>query len=238
MTITAMTITGVTAGTLPKAISIAGNSFTSGQYGIELLNMPNQIIGDATVTGANVVINTADGLANLTGYPLNLDNLDNLQVSKLTIGGGGTTHNIAIYTKRCDGVIIQNCNITNRLRGFYISVSSDVQFLNNTLTSTGYLGNYAVQISGITENALPKGLSFLGNTFSGGNYGLFLEDAPNQVIADVSGGSTNVVLPSTCGLNTVILVALRLSNTDNCSVSNLTISGAASPKQGASGRYL
>ncbi|MGI9106685.1 MAG: FG-GAP-like repeat-containing protein, partial [Pyrinomonadaceae bacterium] len=59
-------IASVTAGTLPKAIAVSGNTFTGGGSGLHLSNIANQVIGDTSVAGANVVIADNAGQTSLT----------------------------------------------------------------------------------------------------------------------------------------------------------------------------
>ena len=217
----AVSIDGVAAVNLAARIALSGNTI-SGNYGIQLANMPNQIIGDVSVANANVVI--PDGsLGNVVVTALTLTNLDNLtidnvDVSYTTVGYNGTGLSLA----GCDVVTMKNCAVNNRVQGLYVNGGSDLQVLNNTFTNTGAYPNYAVTIDGVAAVHLPSHIAVSGNAITG-NYGIQLSNMANQVIGDASVSGANVVLADGSFSN-ISQLALSLNNLDSLVVDNLDLS--------------
>ncbi len=217
-------IANVTAGTLPKAISVSGNTFTGGGSGLHLSNIANQVIGDASVAGANVVIADNGGQTSLTDTVLRLDSTSNVTVDNLNVSSVSGTSGTGFSVNSCAGALLQNNAIGNRVIGLAINSGSDVQVLNNAFTGTGIGGNYALDIANVTPNTLSKAIFVSGNTYNGGGSGLHLSNLVNQVIGDTSVTGANVVMADNGGQTSLTDTVLRLDSTDNATVKNLELS--------------
>ena len=139
---------------------------------------------------------------------------------------GGSPSGFGIRMNSANDITIQNCVINNRTRGIYGSGGSDIQILNNDLTGSGIASGtpqYAIELSSVTSNTLPGGVSISGNTFGNANHGVRFSSMSNLIISDGSVSGTNVALS---GLSTISTYVLSLNNVSNSSIDGLDASSA------------
>ncbi|MBK9109242.1 MAG: choice-of-anchor D domain-containing protein [Saprospiraceae bacterium] len=233
----AIYLNNVTAKNIPNAVDISGNLYgdVSGNnrssFGIRISNMSNLLIGDASVVGANFVIEDGSGMASTgTGdeYCLYLQNvsnitMDNLDFTATTYGrqGGG----IRVQNGSSDSSItIKNCIINNRYYGINCSSGRDYTIQNNYLKKTGNDANRpSLWLNSIIEGSIPRGILMSGNVFgdaaNGSLFGIRIDGMNGLLIGNQTVVGAHITLEDTSGLGAAgtgdnyVLYLINVSNT-------------------------
>ncbi|HEV7348551.1 LamG-like jellyroll fold domain-containing protein [Telluribacter sp.] len=220
----ALQVNGVTTASLPKGLLVRDNTFSGGGNGIYLLNMEGLVIGDESVSGANVVLRDGD-LHGFGGTALQLAACDNAVIDNLDVGRSSGVLGVGINLAGADNdnVLIQNCQISNRQVGIASSGGKDLRVLSNSFVNASAGSGFALQVNGVTTASLPKGLLVRDNTFSGGGNGIYLLNMEGLVIGDESVSGANVVLRDG-DLHGFGGTALQLASCDNALIEKLNLS--------------
>lgn len=217
---------------------VSGNKFGgNANQGFRMNNMSNLIIGDASVSGAHIVLEDNCGLT-ATGqngqYVLYFNNVNNITLDNVDIswlgGGAANSWGIVVSNQVSNSTFaIKNCSIKNRVGGISIANGKDAVIQNNDLRGSGGNGTYAVELSNLTEANVNSGIRMSDNLWGrnptgpvDSDGGLKISNMGNLVIGDATTG-VHIKLEDNSGLNTV-----RGNNTDRGpillnNVSNITI---------------
>lgn len=208
----------ITPGSIAGGIAMSGNKFGgNANMGFRFDNMNNLVIGDASVSGAHIVIEdtsgfTAMGTAGQFMLWFNTCNnitIDNVDLSWLG-GGVSNSHGIIFSNAVTNSTFtVKNCSIKNRYGGISAGNGKDITIQNNDLRGSGHEGSYAVSLSNITEANVNGGILMSGNTWGRNtgvaeSYGgLRISNTNNLTIGDASTG-IQIKLEDNSGLNTVL----------------------------------
>ncbi|MBL7796686.1 MAG: right-handed parallel beta-helix repeat-containing protein, partial [Saprospiraceae bacterium] len=236
----------ITPGSIAGGIAMSGNKFGgNANMGFRFDNMNNLVIGDASVSGAHIVIEdtsgfTAMGTAGQFMLWFNTCNnitIDNVDLSWLG-GGVSNSHGIIFSNAVTNSTFtVKNCSIKNRYGGISAGNGKDITIQNNDLRGSGHEGSYAVSLSNITEANVNGGILMSGNTWGRNtgvaeSYGgLRISNTNNLTIGDASTG-IQIKLEDNSGLNTVLgnesgsRGALFLENVSNITIDNIDASWA------------
>ncbi|MCP3956603.1 MAG: CSLREA domain-containing protein, partial [bacterium] len=224
---------------LPGGVLVSGNTFgdpTGTNGGFEIEDMSGLIISDGSVAGSHIIIEDSSGLNTAGGSAgaLRLLNVDDTIVDNVDVSDpGGLVGSVGLTASNCDDLTVRNIVTSGRTRGINVSGGTDIQILDNDLTSSGFDSTRpALEIVNVTEGAPPTvtgGILVSGNTFgspTGTNGGVILEDMSGLIISDGSVAGSHVILEDTSGLNTAggFAAALRLDNIDDTLVEDVDLS--------------
>lgn len=172
----------ITPGSIAGGIAMTGNKFGgNANMGFRFDNMNNLIIGDASVSGANIVIEdnsgfTAMGLAGQ--FMLWFNNCNNVTTDNVDLswlgGGISNSHGIIFSNAVTNSTFtVKNCAIKNRYSGIQIGNGKDVTIQNNDLRGSGHENSYAVSLNNITEDNVDASwsLGVISNSF-----GIFVQN--------------------------------------------------------------
>ena len=174
----ALELENISGRTLTGGVQASGNLFGGNLVlgGIYLNNMENITIGDAGVGGANIVIEDASGLNNLSrvvnngGYRVLWTNsIRNLTIDDIDVSCPSANKDFrGMDIQNCNNVLVQNCDISNHRFGVYFNGGSDCRLIDNDLTDSGQdRDEPIVWISNIEEEMLSGGFEANGNVFGG-----------------------------------------------------------------------
>lgn len=255
----ALEFSNILKGLIPGGISVFGNTFGTPNFnrGVYISNMRNLVIGDASVMGANIVLEDNSGLnqcdgsnyGSLSGV-LQLASVDSVEIndidaSKIT-AGAGNSHAIYISNSQNNQVIaVKNCRADNRFRGIYINGGKDYTIQNNTITNSGNDSEAnALDIRNVTSLSLLGGVAINGNTFGNvpntsniSRSGVRFDNMRDLTIGDAMTGG-NVKFEDGNGFGTVgfdqnsSYAVLTLNNVTNSSIEDVDFSSTfPSPSQ-------
>lgn len=234
----------ITPGSIPGGVAMSGNKFGgNANMGFRFDNMNNLVIGDASVSGAHIVIEdnsgfTAMGLAGQ--FMLWFNNCNNITIDNVDLSwsGGGVSHSHGVIFSNAvtnSTFTVKNCSIKNRYTGIQIVNGKDVTIQNNDLRGSGHENSYAVNLNNITEANVNGGILMSGNLWgrnSGvaeSNGGLRLSNTNNLIIGDASVSGANIVIEDNSGFNTIVgntadRNPMYLENVSNITVDNVDAS--------------
>jgi len=236
-------LANITPGSIPGGIAMSGNKFGGNAImGFRFDNMNNLVIGDASVSGAHIVIEdnsgfTAMGLAG--HYMLWFNNCNNITIDNVDLswlgGGVSNAHGVIFSNSVTNSTFtVKNCAIRNRYTGIQIVNGKDVTIQNNDLRGSGHENNYAVNLNNITEANVNGGILMSGNLWgrntgvAESNGGLRLSNTNNLIIGDENTG-VNIKIEDNSGFNTIAgntseRNAMYLENVSNITVDNVDAS--------------
>jgi CSLREA domain-containing protein len=254
----AFELSNIIPGTIPTGIIASGNTFGTPNFnkGVVISNIRNLNIGDASVTGANIVLEDICGLNQCVGTDYNsngallLSNVDSLTIdnvdcSKVT---AGASNSYGIYVSNGvmnQSVIIKNCKADNRYRGINCRGGKDYTVQNNTITNSGWDGEAnALDFRDVTAGTLTGGVLVSGNTFgnvpitnSFARAAVRFDNMSDLTIGDATTGG-NVKLEDGNGMTAVgfdqssTYYVMYLNSIKNSIIDNIEISSAyTSPAQ-------
>jgi CSLREA domain-containing protein len=236
----------VQAQAIPIGVSAYLNTFGGANVrtALRVDNMRDLIVGDASVTGAHIILEDNCGVNNLTITDNNSNNpilsfntVSNFTIDNVDASRPGVKDRGAIWISNSSinsNVTIKNCNFNNSYRGLYCSGGRDYTILNNTLLNSGWTNDQpAIYLQNIQEGSLPGGILMSGNTFGGATArgGVRIEGMRDLIIGDTSVAGRNITLEDNCGLNNHSMnlnssayYLLHLVNVNNVVVDSIDVS--------------
>lgn len=231
---------------IPIGISAYGNTFggSAVRTALRVDNMKDLIVGDASVSGAHIVLEDNCGVNNCTATEGNSNSpvlyftvvsntiIDNVDASRPS---GKDRSGIYINNSSINSnVTVRNCNFNNYYRGMYITGGRDYTITNNSFLNSGYIADQpAIYLSYIQSNSLPGGILMSGNTFGGTNAlsGVRFEHMRDLIIGDTSVVGRNITFEDNCGLNNHAYNSssngynlIHLVNVNNATIDNVDVS--------------
>ncbi|MEI6236902.1 MAG: hypothetical protein WCT04_27910, partial [Planctomycetota bacterium] len=160
----------ITINTVTGTLSAAGNTFAGTfEAGYRLDASNNIIISDGTVPNTNISIPNGSGITNANSAAVLINGCSNTTVSNVNVSytGGGNSGFGVLIQNSTGNTVVQNCTSNNRTYGTFCSNLVNLSVLNNSYTSSGNNGGYAIYISTVTGTLSAAGNTFAG-TFEGG----------------------------------------------------------------------
>jgi len=240
----------VLEGSIPKGVSASGNTFGSAagftRTAVRIDGINNLLIGDASVAGANIILEDNSGLTNAATHDdqviflANVSNttVDNLELSS-TIGYQGRGIYFANSAENSNNTV-KNCKINTRYMGIYCAGGKDYTILNNDLKGTGNdLTRPAIYLLGVKPGVIASGVAASGNLFGTGTSrtAIRVENMDGLLIGDAGVAGANVVLEDNSGANNMSTdgdhqAVIYLTNASNITVDNVDVSRTAAGRDG------
>ncbi len=261
-TAAALHFNGVVPGVLHTANGVAASNNLFGgslvRSALRVDNMKNILIGDESVIGAHIVLESASGVNNCaqTSNNSNQNVIYLSSVADITVnavdasrpGGqdlGGIEVNNASNTVNSN-IVIQNCNFNNHRRGIYCQGGRDYTIQNNSLLNCGEDDDEpAIYLQNIQKSSLAGGILMSGNTFGGtsSRSGVRFQEMRDLTIGDAATGG-NVKFEDGSGLNNLAengnrnFYVLHFNNVSNALVDNVDVSRPTGSTQDLTGIYV
>ena len=222
---------------ISKGVDIDNNIFGSGHFGLFLVNLVDGlIISDGMTANTNITLDPATSkLGEYTSYSIRIFDTDDLEIRGIHVNKSGSRQGIGLDIVNCNNILVDDCEIQNRWSGLNVSGGSDLSLTNNDFTDSGD-GNSnqrgAINLDGIAENLIVKGIEINSNTFGGTTQQLFylsnLEDG--IIISDGTVGGTHIAIENTSGANSMNGngMQIRVFNTDDILVDNIDLTRLSS----------
>lgn len=244
---------------IPIGISAYGNTFggSAVRTALRVDNIRDLTIGDASVSGAHIVLEDNSGVNNCTATEGNSNSpvlfftvVSNMVIDNVDASRPSGKDRSGIYINNSSinsNVTVRNCNFNNYYRGMYITGGRDYTITNNSFLNSGYIADQpAIYLSYIQSNSLPGGILMSGNTFGGTNAlsGVRFEHMRDLIIGDTSVVGRNITFEDNCGLNNHAYNSssngynlIHLVNVNNATIDNVDVSRpvGATPAQDLTG---
>jgi CSLREA domain-containing protein len=244
---------------IPIGISAYGNTFggSAVRTALRVDNIKDLIVGDASVSGAHIVLEDNSGVNNCTATEGNSNSpvlfftvVSNMVIDNVDASRPSGKDRSGIYINNSSinsNVTVRNCNFNNYYRGMYITGGRDYTITNNSFLNSGYIADQpAIYLSYIQSNSLPGGILMSGNTFGGTNAlsGVRFEHMRDLIIGDTSVVGRNITFEDNCGLNNHAYNSssngynlIHLVNVNNATIDNVDVSRpvGATPAQDLTG---
>ncbi|HMG14942.1 MAG TPA: hypothetical protein VK590_05825, partial [Saprospiraceae bacterium] len=241
----AVYLLGITPGSISSGVAMSGNKFGgNANQSFRIQNMNNLLIGDASVSGANIVIEDNSGLGatgNQGQYVMYFINVNNITIDNVDLGwvsGGQVQSSGIVFDNNVtnSSITIKNCVVTNRWEGIRCYNGKDYTIQNNDLRGCGENAQVSLNLYNLTAANIPGGIKASGNLFgqnpSGVNSqgGIRLQSMNNLIIGDATVMNANITIEDNSGFNKIVgnnagdRGALYLTNVSNITVDNIDAS--------------
>ncbi|MEI6236580.1 MAG: choice-of-anchor D domain-containing protein, partial [Planctomycetota bacterium] len=209
--------------TVSGTLSATGNTFAGTfQGGISLNSLSNRIISDGSIGGTHISIPNGCGITGASNQAVLINSGGNNTVDSVNVsytGGGNSGQGVQIQNQT-GNTIVQNCTLNNRTYGTLLTNLVNLSLLNNSFTSSGNNGAYAVYIDSVSGTLSATGNTFAG-TFQGG---ISLNSLSNRIISDGSIGGTHISIPNGCGITGASNQAVLINSGGNNTVDSVNLS--------------
>jgi fibronectin-binding autotransporter adhesin len=211
--------------------AVSGNEFTGSSYGLRIENgMSGLLIGDASVTGANIVIEDGtSGMTSVTSRALYLNNvdyvtIDNVDLSYEFLARSGEAVGA---DSNSDYLTVRNSNLANRVNGVYVKNGTrDLIVTNNNFTNNAQ----AIDATNLVRDRQAAAVLATGNIFTN-SFNVFKLDTMTGSSSGLTIGTsgTHIVLDAASGITSATGTILDLNNVDNVTVTgvNMGYTGAS-----------
>ncbi|MCY2981380.1 MAG: right-handed parallel beta-helix repeat-containing protein [Planctomycetota bacterium] len=211
--------------------AVSGNQFTGSSFGLRIENgMSGLLIGDASVTGANIVIEDGtSGMTSVTSRALYLDNvdyvtIDNVDLSYELLARSGEAIRAV---SNSDYLTVRNSSLANRVNGVYVTGGTrDLIVTNNNFTNN----TQAIDATNLVRDQQAAAVLATGNIFTN-SFNVFKLDTMTGTSSGLTIGTsgTQIVLDAASGITSATGTILELNNVDNVTVTgvNMGYTGAS-----------
>lgn len=210
---------------------IRGNQFAGSSYGLRIDNgMRGLLIGDASVTGANIVIeDVTSGMPSVSNQALALNDVDCVTIDNVDLSYGSISRSGEAVRARSnsDYLIVKNSNLANRVNGVYVTggtrdlIVTNSNFTNNT---------HAIDATQLVRDQQVAAILATGNIFTN-SFNVFNLDTMTGTSAGLTIGASgsHIVLDAASGITSATGTILNLNNVDNVTVTgvNMGYTGAS-----------
>ncbi len=198
----------------------SGNTYSGGTNGFILNNMDGLSIGDENVSDADIVIESTSGFdMAYTDQKFDLNTCTNITIDgiEMEVAGDG---NDAVITEAGSGTTtVQNCSMTNG-RIIRASGLQNLVFKNNAIINSSSHGGFQpLVLDGLSS------IDWSGNTYSGGGYGINLDNMDGLKIGNVIATGTHIVIEAGSGYNSAFSIRGINNTTTNLTVDGIDLSG-------------
>ena len=216
--------------------AVSGNQFAGSSYGLRIENgMSGLLIGDESVTGANIVIEDGtSGMTSVTSRALYLNNVDYVTIDnvdfsyELPARSGEAVRAVS----NSDYLTVRNSNLANRVNGVYVTGGTrDLIVTNNNFTNN----TQAIDATNLVRAQQAAAILATGNIFTN-SFNVFNLDTMTGSSSGLTIGTsgTNIVLDAASGITSATGTILDLKNVDNVTVTgvNMGYTGASRAGKG------
>ena len=211
--------------------AVSGNQFTGSSYGLQIDNgMSGLLIGDASVTGANIVIEDGtSGMTSVTSRALYLNNVDYVTIDNVDLSYDllARSGEAVRANSNSDYLTVRNSNLANRVNGVYVTRGTrDLIVTNNNFTNN----TQAIDATHLVRDQQAAAVLATGNIFTNSSNVFKLDTMTGSSSGLTIGTSgTNIVLDASSGITTATGTILDLNNVDNVTVTgvNMGYTGAS-----------
>ena len=216
--------------------AVSGNQFAGSSFGLRIENgMSGLLIGDESVTGANIVIEDGtSGMTSVTSRALYLNNVDYVTIDNVDFSYELPTRSgeAVRAVSNSDYLTVRNSNLANRVNGVYVTGGTrDLIVTNNNFTNN----TQAIDATNLVRAQQAAAILATGNIFTN-SFNVFNLDTMTGSSSGLTIGTsgTNIVLDAASGITSATGTILDLKNVDNVTVTgvNMGYTGASRAGKG------